>query len=43
MSDSPIDVIERWEAFGGTWRARSSAEAVAIELCTCDGESMDVV
>ena len=34
----PIEMLERWVGFGGTWKvaARSGAE-VTISLCRCDG------
>lgn len=38
QSAAPVDVISRWEQFGGAWRviARTS-DAVTISLCRCDG------
>ena len=42
MSDSPIEILERWEQFGGTWKVRSLSPDVAeLELCTCYGEPVD--
>jgi hypothetical protein len=46
MSDrpcAPIEVLERWEAFGGLWRSRgsSSADDAVVELCSCHGEPID--
>jgi uncharacterized protein len=44
MSDSPVEILERWEQCGGTWRVRSrSSEVVELELCTCDGEPVDAL
>ncbi len=44
MSDGPIEILERWERFGGTWKIRSlSVDGAAIDLCTCDGEAVDVL
>jgi hypothetical protein len=39
MSTSdPVDVIQRWEDFGGTWKVLSHDRAsVVISLCRCDG------
>ncbi len=38
VTADPVDVISRWELFGGVWRviARSGPE-VTISLCRCDG------
>jgi hypothetical protein len=42
MSDSAVEVLERWEQCGGTWKVRSlSLDAAEIELCTCYGEPVD--
>jgi hypothetical protein len=44
MSESPGDVLERWERSGGTWRMRSlSADRAEIDLCSCAGETTDVL
>jgi hypothetical protein len=44
MSESPADVLERWECCGGTWRIRSlSVDAAEIDLCTCAGEPVEVL
>jgi hypothetical protein len=44
MSDSPIEILERWEQFGGTWKVRSlSGDAAMIDLCTCDGAPVDEI
>ena len=42
MSDSPREILERWELCGGTWRIRSiSADDAEIDLCTCHGDPVD--
>ena len=34
----PIEVLERWQKFGGTWRVVSRAQGwVTLSLCRCDG------
>lgn len=34
----PIEVLERWQTFGATWRVVSRAEgSVTLSLCRCDG------
>jgi len=34
----PIEVLERWQRFGATWRVVSRAEGwVTLSLCRCDG------
>ena len=44
MSDSPIEILERWEHSGGTWRIASlSGEGAVIDLCSCTGETQDVL
>ena len=36
--EDPVDVLLRWESFGGTWRiVRRSATDVTISLRRCDG------
>jgi hypothetical protein len=42
MSESAIEVLERWEAHGAVWRLcwRGEGEAV-VDLCSCPGELMD--
>ena len=39
MTESdPVDVVRRWEDFGGTWRIVSQDGAsVVVSLCRCDG------
>jgi len=38
LSADPVDVVSRWELFGGVWRviARNDHQ-VTISLCRCDG------
>jgi hypothetical protein len=37
-----VEVLERWEAHGATWRVRTLTEKIAvITLCTCDGMPVD--
>jgi hypothetical protein len=44
MTDSPVEILERWEQCGGTWRVRArSSELVELELCTCHGEPVDTL
>jgi hypothetical protein len=39
---SPRDVLERWEAHGGTWRILNLTERLAVvTLCTCYGAPVD--
>ncbi|HWF42280.1 MAG TPA: hypothetical protein VN683_09370 [Acidothermaceae bacterium] len=34
----PIEVLERWQNFGGTWRVVARAQGwVTLSLCRCDG------
>ncbi len=34
----PIEVLERWQSFGATWRVVARAEgSVTVSLCRCDG------
>ena len=34
----PIEVLERWQKFGATWRVVSRGEGwVTLSLCRCDG------
>ena len=35
---SPIEVLQRWQDFGATWRVVSrTSSAVTVALCRCDG------
>jgi hypothetical protein len=37
-AESPIDLLRRWEGFGGTWRVvERAAGGVTVSLCRCDG------
>lgn len=34
----PIEVLERWQTFGATWRVLSRGQGwVTLSLCRCDG------
>lgn len=36
--DDPVEVLERWELSGGTWRVLArSGSTVTVALYTCDG------
>ena len=36
--ESPIEILERWEAHGATWRVLTlTGELAVVELCTCYG------
>jgi hypothetical protein len=40
--EAPVDVLERWEHNGATWRAVHVSDAKAIvDLCTCHGEPVE--
>jgi hypothetical protein len=40
--ESPIEILERWEAHGATWRVLMlTGELAVVELCTCYGEPVD--
>jgi hypothetical protein len=40
--EPPIDLLERWEHHGATWRAVHVSDSKAIvDLCTCHGEPVD--
>lgn len=42
MNETPVAVLERWEAAGGIWRTRSlSEDAAEVDLCTCHGEPVE--
>ena len=42
MTESPLEVLERWEDGGAMWRALHVSERKAIvELCTCTGEPVE--
>jgi hypothetical protein len=37
-SEHPIEILQRWESFGGTWQVVSQTpDSVTISLCRCDG------
>lgn len=42
MTESPIDVLRRWEDHGAVWRPVHVSDGHAIvDLCTCTGEPVD--
>jgi hypothetical protein len=42
--EAPLEVLERWEAAGATWRVQVLTESLAIvELCTCHGEPIEIL
>jgi hypothetical protein len=42
MTETPVDVLQRWVECGGTWRVRAMLEPGAlVTLCTCYGEPVD--
>jgi hypothetical protein len=37
-SSNPVEILRRWEDFGGSWRVVADAgPALTISLCRCDG------
>jgi hypothetical protein len=41
-TETPVDVLKRWEDHGATWRAIHVSDVKAIvDLCTCYGEPVD--
>jgi hypothetical protein len=42
MPETPLERLERWEAFGATWRTLElDDDHVVLQLCTCHGEPVD--
>jgi hypothetical protein len=40
--ETPVELLERWEHYGATWRAVHISDGKAIvDLCTCHGEPVD--
>jgi hypothetical protein len=40
--EAPLEVLDRWVRFGGTWRLERLLEPGAVVLlCTCDGEAVE--
>jgi hypothetical protein len=40
--ERPVEVLERWEHHGATWRTVHVSDAKAIvDLCTCHGEPVE--
>jgi (2Fe-2S) ferredoxin len=41
-TETPVEVLERWERHGAAWRAVHVSDAKAIvDLCTCGGEPVE--
>jgi hypothetical protein len=41
-TETPVEVLTRWEAHGAVWRAVHVSDSKAIvDLCTCFGEPVD--
>jgi hypothetical protein len=41
-TETPVDVLMRWEHHGATWRTLHVSDVKAIvDLCTCHGEPVD--
>ena len=44
MTESPVDVLRRWEDGGAEWRVRSVGDDRAVvELRTCMGELVELL
>jgi hypothetical protein len=42
MIETPVEVLERWERHGASWKVHHLSDALAIvDLCTCYGEPVD--
>jgi hypothetical protein len=42
VTDSPVDIVRRWEDHGAEWRAvHVSDERAVVDLCTCTGEPVE--
>jgi hypothetical protein len=42
MSETPVEVLERWEEHGALWRVVSVGdERAVVDLCTCTGEPVE--
>jgi hypothetical protein len=42
MTESPLDVLRRWETHGAVWRLRSRTDdGAVVDLLSCTGERMD--
>jgi hypothetical protein len=41
-AETPLEALERWERWGGTWRLEQLLEPGAVVmLCTCDGQPVE--
>jgi hypothetical protein len=42
VDESPVEIVQRWEDHGATWRAvHVSDDAAVVDLCTCTGEPVE--
>jgi hypothetical protein len=42
VTESPVEILERWEDHGAVWRAvHISDDHAIVDLCTCTGEPVD--
>ena len=42
MTETPVEILERWEEYGAVWRVVSVGDRHAVvDLCTCTGEPID--
>ena len=42
VSDSPVEIVQRWEDHGAAWRAvHVSDDYAVVDLCTCTGEPVE--
>jgi hypothetical protein len=42
MTETPVEVLERWEDHGAMWRVVSVGdEHAVVDLCTCTGEPVE--
>jgi hypothetical protein len=44
MTETPLDVLARWEDHGALWRVQTLTPTEAVvDLCACTGERMEVL
>lgn len=42
VTESAVEIVQRWEEHGAAWRAvHVSDELAVVDLCTCTGEPVD--
>ena len=42
MTETPVEIIRRWEDHGAAWRTvHVSDERAVVDLCTCTGEPVE--